>query len=517
MGKSFWRWAAVAVAVAALTAVPVRAGATAQDRVDAYLDAVRDEPGRLREFMVELPKGGDLHTHLSGAVPTDKLIDFAVEDDLCIDTTTYVSSQGQCVAGQRPASDVRTDGHFYDRVMRAWSMKGFPGRTGTTGHDHFFDTFTKFSAATERKGDMLAVVGARTAAQNIGYLEPLFSRQSTAMKALAKQVGYDSDLATMHAKLRSSEAFGKIVKAAIRETDEDFARYRSVLRCDLPDADPGCGLAIRIDFQVGRIAAPEVVFANLLLGFVLADCDPRYVGVNLVQPEDAQGALDDYRLHMRMVRYLKGVYRKAHVTLHAGELAAGFGKVKPSDLTFHIRDAVETAGADRIGHGVDIASEDEYEELLGKMAQRHTMVEIALTSNCQILRVCAPKHPFALYRSSGVPVALATDDEGVSHTDLTHEFVRAARDFRLRYTDLKTMARASLEHSFLAGRSLWRAVDDHYAAKECAADVLGASSPRAACQELLKSSDKAKAQWRQEAAFQRFEQRYGEEDTSSAT
>ena len=52
----------------------------------------------------------------------------------------------------------------------------------------------------------------------------------------------------------------------------------------------------------------------------------------------------------------------------------------------------------------------------------------------------------------GVPVALATDDAGVSRTDgMTHEYVRAVQDFGLGYSDLKHMARESLEHSFLAG------------------------------------------------------------------
>ena len=53
------------------------------------------------------------------------------------------------------------------------------------------------------------------------------------------------------------------------------------------------------------------------------------------------------------------------------------------------------------------------------------------------------------------PVALSTDDEGVSRIDLTHEFVRAAMEYGLGYLDLKAMARTSLEHSFLPGESLW--------------------------------------------------------------
>jgi adenosine deaminase len=44
---------------------------------------------------------------------------------------------------------------------------------------------------------------------------------------------------------------------------------------------------------------------------------------------------------------------------------------------------------------------------------------------------------------------LSTDDGGVERIDLTHEYGRAARDYRLSYRALKALARASLTYSFL--------------------------------------------------------------------
>lgn len=95
--------------------------------VDMYLNAVRDDPGRLEEFMADLPKDGDLHSHLSGAVPTDTLIGLAAGDRLCIDSTTYVATPPPCGKGQRPAAEAAGDGPFHDRVISAWSMAGFSG------------------------------------------------------------------------------------------------------------------------------------------------------------------------------------------------------------------------------------------------------------------------------------------------------------------------------------------------------------------------------------------------------
>jgi len=100
-------------------------------------------------------------------------------------------------------------------------------------------------------------------------------------------------------------------------------------------------------------------------------------------------------------------------------------------------------------------SEDDPIGLLQEMAKKNVLVEICLTSNDVILGVSGDRHPLPVYMKYGVPVALATDDEGVSRSDMTHEYLRAAETYGLSYGELKRMARASLEHSFIPGDSLW--------------------------------------------------------------
>lgn len=82
---------------------------------------------------------------------------------------------------------------------------------------------------------------------------------------------------------------------------------------------------------------------------------------------------------------------------HAGELTPGL--VKPEDLTFHIREAVLVAGAERIGHGVDLVHEDDWKRLARTMARRGVAVEVTFSSNKQILGVAGDDHPFNAYRS----------------------------------------------------------------------------------------------------------------------
>ncbi|SDR15935.1 adenosine deaminase family protein [Actinopolyspora saharensis] len=480
-------------------------------QVNRHLDEIRSQPEQLTEFARQMPKGGDLHNHLSGAISTESLIRYAAEDGRCIDTATLAASNGPCTTGQRPASDAVSDPEFRRQVIEAWSMEGFEPGGAESGHDHFFATFGKFGAATQgRDGDMLAEVAGDLAEQNQYYLETLLSKQSAELGELAERVGFAPKTTGDFRKLRNallSNGLGELERAARTDTAQDFARYRNLLNCGTPAARPGCEVEVRLDYQVSRARPPANVFAQLLLGFELAQSDPHFVGLNMVQPEDAEISLRDYTLHMRMIEYLSAHYPEVSVTLHAGELVPGL--VKPEELTHHINQAVNIAGAERIGHGVDLRHEDDWRALARSMAERDIALEAPLTSNCQILRVCGPQeHPLTSYLKHDVPVALSTDDPGVSRSNITAEYRRAAADFGLSYSQLKSSARNSLEYGFLPGESLWADADSHRMKPACTVATPGRGNLPAACAKLLKSSPKAELQWRQEKAFRAFEARY---------
>jgi adenosine deaminase len=225
------------------------------------------------------------------------------------------------------------------------------------------------------------------------------------------------------------------------------------------------------------------------------------VGLNLVMREDAYLPIHDFNLHMRMLDFLHGLYPKVHITLHAGELTQNL--VPPEEL-FHVRASIEQGHAERIGHGVDVMQESDPEALLRMMANENVLVEICLTSNDVILNVAGNHHPLPMYLKFGVPVALATDDPGVSRGDITQEFERAAATDHLKYQDLKKFARASLEYSFLPGESLYRAHEPSL----CAADKPQAKKLSAGCSGLLSSSEKARQQWELEKALVEFESKF---------
>jgi hypothetical protein len=238
-----------------------------------------------------------------------------------------------------------------------------------------------------------------------------------------------------------------VVASTRKQLDDDEAKMRATLRCGTADADPGCNVTVRYLYQVLRGLPREMVFAQILFGYELASADPRVVGVNLVMPEDNVVPMRDFRLHMRILEFMHTTYPRVHLTLHAGELAMGL--VPPEGLRFHIRESIERAHAERIGHGVDVMSETDPTGLLREMAERRVLVEINLTSNDLILGVSGRDHPLPTYMRYNVPVALSTDDAGVSRSDMTHEYLRAVQTYGLSYGDLKRMARQSVEYSFL--------------------------------------------------------------------
>lgn len=499
-------------------------------RTARAFEAARANPLDLRAFLVRMPKGADLHNHLSGAVYSESWIRAAREDGLCVDLATLsfrpadspaaapaavdpstgaasTAAPATCGEGRVPAAQAYADQHLYDALIDAFSMRSFVPTSAVSGHDHFFDTFAKFGGTSGAHiAEWLDEVATRAASQSEQYLELMNTPSFTHTSAIAAQIGWRDDFAQMRNELLARGLRDDVV-AARAEFDQPETLRRQREHCGESGEAAACHVEIRYLYQVLRALPKESVFAQTLLGFEVASADPRVVGLNFVQPEDGITSMADYALHMKMLGFLHGLYPQVHIALHAGELAPGL--VPPEGLCCHIRLAVEEAHAERIGHGVDVMYEERPSELLKEMAARHVLVEVNLTSNDVILGVTGSAHPLPIYLRFHVPVALATDDEGVSRIDLTHEFVRAAETYGLRYGDLKQMVRASVAHSFLPGADLWRNPDAFAATTAaCMQDAPGAEKPSPVCARFLKASEKARQEWELESRLRKFESGY---------
>ncbi len=502
----------------------------AERRTAAAFDAAKAKgPLALHVFLVRMPKGADLHMHLSGAIYAETFLKEAVEDGLCVDTAKYAlvkNSGGKaCENGTVPAANVLKDQHLYDALIDSLSMRAFVPTPGRNGHDQFFDTFERFGAVSkEHRGEWLDEVATRAATQNEQYLEIMETPPFSHAAKLGYEIGWPETqrAETTAASSVPDDASGstpgelsalrdKLLKAGMREeVATDRAEFASALanrakieRCGQADAAPGCKVEIRFLYQVLRAFPPQQVFAQMLLGFEVVDAEiatghPAVLGLNIVQPEDAYMAMSECHRQMLMLDYLHSVYPRVNISLHAGELAPAM--VPPAGQSFHIREAIELGHAQRIGHGVDVMYEHDAPGLLQEMAAKKVMVEINLTSNDVILGVSGNRHSLPEYLAAGVPVALSTDDEGVSRIDLTHEYARAAVDFGLGYLELKKMARTGLEHSFLPGESLW--ADAGGFTRMTGVCAKGAS---AGCTEFLAKNPKAAQEWELERRYAAFE------------
>src|SRR5271165_2325176 len=383
-------------------------------QTERYFNAIRKDPNLLVAFLLQMPKGGDLHNHLSGAIYAETLIDWAAASNSCVDPAAFVLSTPPCAAPSVAVSAAFGNPILYRGMVDAYSMRNWE-LSGQSGHDHFFDTFDKFGAATRgNTGPMLADTAARAASQHEIYQELMFTPtgkpfadmlSSAAVKATKLTDDATPETLSVMRKALTENGLAGAIQDAIRQTNEAEQARDAQLKCDTSGSNPGCQVTQRYLFQVLRGLPKEIVYAQMLLGFELAKADPRFVGLNLVMPEDYYVPMHDFPLHMRMLHYLHSQSPGVHITLHAGELAEGL--VPPEGLRFHVRDSVEVAGAERIGHGVDALHETNALELLSELAKKNVMVEICLTSNDVILEVKGRKHPLHDFMNAGVPVALA--------------------------------------------------------------------------------------------------------------
>ena len=467
----------------------------------------------LRQVLQAMPKGGDLHNHLSGSVYAESYLRYAADDGICVDsakltitqcaTPQQIAANPSAAASIVPASTLLAPySSLYGQMQDALSMRQFRPVL-ESGHDHFFNTFGKFSAVSRAHvPEMLTEDVRRLASENVDYVETIFAPDFGKARELLSFVKTGQSFTEMRTAIMQSGQVPPIIAGARGVIDNAEARMHGDLHCGTSNAQPGCQSTVRYLYELHRGVPLAQLFTEMVIGYELASADPRVVGLNPVMPEDSYISMHDFDDQMKMFAFFHQIYPKIHLTTHAGELAPGF--VEPEGLRHHIRDSVMIAGAERIGHGIDLTYEDDPAGLLKTMAGRGVAVEVCLTSNDVILGVSGKAHPLRFYLAAGVPVALATDDPGVSRDDMTNQYMRAVQDQGLDYPTLKRIARNSLEYSFAEGESLWANHSYERIAGSCAGEI-PSPNPPAKCAAFLDGNTKARIEWRLEQRLHEFD------------
>lgn len=125
-----------------------------------------------------------------------------------------------------------------------------------------------------------------------------------------------------------------------------------------------------------------------------------------------------------------------HSVPHAGESTG------PESVWEAIRDL----GADRIGHGIAAAQDD---QLMAHLAEHRIALEICPTSNVatRVVETLA-EHPLRTLRDAGVLVTVHSDDPPMFGTTLNDEYAIAAELLGLDEHGLRDLALASVDASF---------------------------------------------------------------------
>lgn len=124
------------------------------------------------------------------------------------------------------------------------------------------------------------------------------------------------------------------------------------------------------------------------------------------------------------------------VTIHSGE----------DSTADHVRKSIEIFGAQRIGHGIQIAKDPEVMKLV---RDRDVALEVCPTSNW--LTQCVPTindHPLKFLYDQGVKVTLNSDDPHIMGIDLINEY-RVAESLGMNETHFRKMNQWALEKSFV--------------------------------------------------------------------
>jgi adenosine deaminase CECR1 len=388
-------------------------------------------PQQMYRFLYALPKGGDLHNHLTGAVRSEWFWDAAMEEE--------------------------KRGYLYYTRVRIQNCAPY-------GHDEFGpgkalllfkniqrSTFDKLDECGKSEFKKLQDLNAveKAAWLNSMRLDQPYEGRNEFFDAIWDRINdlLQNPYLICDILLRNMQAFGK-------EGLEYLETQQGVEGAVHPDGSP-----YSVEEVVGIyrqfLASPqakatgvEVRFQNALLRFtpnaeqhlreLYAITDryrDLYVGVNMVGREDNDKG---YPLRfLPVLRELRHKYPDINLSIHAGEV---------DEPNYHIRDTL-LLGAQRIGHGVNLITDP---ETMLRMRYGPYMVEINLISNLLLEYVSDySQHPFPEYLRTGIPVALSTDDRGMWDSNLSDEFFVAVKEFNLSWEEIVKLGRNSLLYAFV--------------------------------------------------------------------
>jgi adenosine deaminase CECR1 len=402
-------------------------------------------PQQLYTFLYALPKGGDLHNHLTGAVRSEWYWDAAIASA----GRGYVYYTKTKIANCVPYGGNEYGGQGYLLLFRIISQQQYAAleacQKGEYKRLQDLDTKEKSAFLESMRLD-----------QSWEGRDEFFDAIWVRINQMLKNPYIVAEIL-----LKNMEAFGKEgvvyletqqgVKGAVRadgspfSTDEVANIFREALASPRAKAT---GVTVRLQNALLRFT-PDAENELRELYAISDRYRDLFVGVNMVGREDNDKG---YPLRfLPVLRELRRKYPEINLSIHAGEV---------DEPNSHIRDTL-LLGAMRIGHGVNLITQPETMLL---MRNGPYMVEINLISNLLLEYVSDySQHPFPEYLRTGIPVALSTDDRGMWDSNMTDEYFTAVREFNLSWDELVLLGRNSIAHSFVDAATRQKLAGDYEA------------------------------------------------------
>ena len=428
----------------------------------------------LAQLLRDMPKGGELHSHLSGAIHFDDLIRIAQQRAYLAAFEKDGTARGfvlpfaagnppsrttdiqeGCIRGRLVCVAVQDlDAAQLGALRAAVTIDGDDAsRTERDGFASFQDIFGALSNLTDNADvvpDLVRQAMQDAADHHVDYLELKLTPYGR-LNSRIESVKIETFLDSIARAIRDQNA-------AFASAGRDTVTVRLIAQVDRRDPQRPGGATdlapIACDSTCHLRPRGAYLYSQLRQAYYLASAS-RYsdlvVGFDFVSLPEQD--LSTKPALGYLLGSLRAEFGRANMTVHAGES-------RRPGWHDHVGQAL-ALGADRIGHAVNLEDDLAAWETVCRMG---VPIEVNLTSNV-LLGVVGrlEEHPFPRYfnrRSCAVtktdrdrpttdPVVLSTDDGGVFQTDMSNEFCLAATTFGLSWDEVKQLARNSLAHSFL--------------------------------------------------------------------
>ncbi|MDO6539799.1 adenosine deaminase [Alteromonas stellipolaris] len=382
-------------------------------------------PRQMYQFLQAMPKGGELHHHLSGSGFSEWWYELGADPTQNGGYTYYTQ-----VSDRKCQSDKQSALRFHTISETTWM----------TLPDCLQQNYTELALLNEnQKQDFMDSIRLHTPSEgreeffstHWQRLNELTANPILVSKILLRNMQEYQKENLQYLETQVNVRYAKKPDGSPYDPDEALAVYTDMLASKEAQATQ---VTVRLQYALVRFLPNAEAQLEWIYSFVDKHRD-IYVGINLVGREDDKNGHP--KRFASTLRTLRAHYPKILLAFHAGESETADSNVRDTLLL----------GAERIGHGLNTIFDP---DTLLLMRNSHYLIEINLISN--LLLDYVPNyesHPFPEYLRTGIPTALSTDDRGMFDSTLTDEFYIAVTEFNLSWEELLTLGTNSLQYSFL--------------------------------------------------------------------